>query len=182
MGKGLHKLCFFPDHKYGESCGTVSSIGLFSHVKWLASCLDSDIWVKLVPVIVSKKHPFYYWGQSPANVPGTSVGATGFSGSSIESWRQDPSQDLSPCSCMSARGCVSLQAVSCALFHILKGMSFCLVRKGWYRVAIKVLFNEYRADSAFSNAILLSLGLKPFCLFYQDSTLSLHLFQKSSLW
>lgn len=147
-------------------------------MKW-GSCLDSDIWVKLVSVTVSKKHPFCYWGQSPADVPSTSVGAAGFSSSNIETWRQDHSQDLSPCSCTSARGCVSLQAISGALFHILKGMSFYLVCKEWYRVAVKVLFNEYRADSAFSNAILPSLGLKSFCLFYQDSTLGLHLFQKS---
>lgn len=147
-------------------------------MKW-GTRLGSVIWVKTWSCHCSKKHPFYYWDQSRANAPGTSVANTGFSSSNIESWRQDQSQDLRPYSCMSARGCVSLQTASAALFHLLKGMSCCLVCEQSYRVAVKVLFSECTTDPAFSNAISTSLRLKSFCLFYQDSILSLHLFQKS---
>lgn len=119
--------------------------------------MGSVIWVKTWSCHCSKKHPFYYWDQSRANAPGTSVANTGFSSSNI----------------------VSLQTASAALFHLLKGMSCCLVCEQSYRVAVKVLFSECTTDPAFSNAISTSLRLKSFCLFYQDSILSLHLFQKS---
>lgn len=79
MGKGLHKLGFFLDHKYvGNPMGMGSdrasqSLGIrhmfgFSHSGR-----------KLGPIIVSKKLPFYPWVQNPTNTPNSSsVAKTGF--------------------------------------------------------------------------------------------------------
>lgn len=129
MGKGLRELGFFLGHKY-----VGSPVGMGTQKDFSATWNQAHVWiqsfrVKLGPIIVSKKPPFYHRGQNPTNAAGSS--------SVANTWLQQERQSGSVAPCLKNCFGAFTYSYKCTFFLCTEEET----------VAIKIIINEHTGQN-----------------------------------